>query len=877
MTLHLTRLSLRNVRSYESAELEFGPGVTVLVGDVGSGKTSLFHAIEMALFGFAEVEAPYLVRHRSGQASVSLTLSDGEHSYELARTFRRKTRRGREVFDPEEPTFRVDGELRTYSATEFRQRVIELLGFPDNPNPRSRSDLWRWAVYTPQERMREILREDEADARLETIRKALGLERYRLAADNAESLATALRARSRTHADVARGMQHFESDLAKSETDLSIATNALSDGKAAASEARRITAEAEELLAASEAERRRRDADQRESEQRTEDRVRLENSILATERRLSEARAESDREQSRLDALESLGPRVEAAQTGVTDASRAYEEGRERLAVLEVAAKELIAAEAAVFGVRRSLEDLDRTLETQRREVSRAEQEAAEAAQRGPAREPSPPTVRSLEELASLLESLRTEERVALQAAGLREAEFHELSELIEGKICPRCHQAVHPEEFGAHRQEAERARQSASEVLRTTQALLAATEAERASRERFERAHQNWSASNELRERANAAVERSRLRVANEESARADAVARLQAAESTERSVRERAMPYEAARRTITELERRRDLARVSLADLERQLASAPTLRASVASARGHAESEAARLAEHQTRLAEVRAALARLQLALQGASEASRAHAELLAQRDTARRSERTAADAVTSARERRSFAEQRREEAKAGVEERKLLLERSTRLAGLANFVSGAYRDALLDLERRLLGRAQSTFERSFSRAFSMLVEDPGLLARCGPSFVPFVEIDGEWTPAEALSGGERTALALAFRVALGDVVRASGRLRLDTILLDEPTDGFSPEQVIRMGELLRSLPWGQVLVVTHETSLAGVADRTVRVRKEAGLSLLDGDPEAPGATVGSAASDVRRKRPRRIEASTAAPAT
>ena len=98
-----------------------------------------------------------------------------------------------------------------------------------------------------------------------------------------------------------------------------------------------------------------------------------------------------------------------------------------------------------------------------------------------------------------------------------------------------------------------------------------------------------------------------------------------------------------------------------------------------------------------------------------------------------------------------------------------------------------------------------------------------------------FSPAVEIDGEWTPAEALSGGERTALALAFRLALGQVVRAAGRLKLETLILDEPTDGLFAEQVVRMGELLDGLGLPQVLLVSHEAQLTAIADRVVRVEK------------------------------------------
>ena len=113
-----------------------------------------------------------------------------------------------------------------------------------------------------------------------------------------------------------------------------------------------------------------------------------------------------------------------------------------------------------------------------------------------------------------------------------------------------------------------------------------------------------------------------------------------------------------------------------------------------------------------------------------------------------------------------------------------------------------------------------------------------------------------IDGEPTPAEALSGGERTALALAFRLALAQVVRSLGEVRLETLLLDEPTDGFSAEQVVRMGELLGELALPQVIIVSHEGQLASVADRTVRVRKVDGRAVLDTDrPEAPDSLIGT----------------------
>ncbi len=215
--MRLAHLTVRNVRSFASASLPLGDGTTLLVGDVGAGKTSLLYAVEMALFGFAEVDAGYLVRHGAHDAEVGLRLEDGEHTYDFRRRFRRRTVRGKESFQLDTSTLTVDGATQTYSATELRRRAIELLGFPDNPNPNAHSDLWRWAVYVPQERMRAVLDDDPAGraSRLETIRKALGLESYRTAAESAGAVALELGRRAERWDAEAQGLAHYEDDLAR--------------------------------------------------------------------------------------------------------------------------------------------------------------------------------------------------------------------------------------------------------------------------------------------------------------------------------------------------------------------------------------------------------------------------------------------------------------------------------------------------------------------------------------------------------------------------------------------------------------------------------------------------------------------------------------
>ncbi|HZG97932.1 MAG TPA: DNA replication/repair protein RecF [Nocardioidaceae bacterium] len=78
--MHVSRLSLHDFRSYEHVDIEFAPGVSVLVGANGQGKTNLVEAVDY-LSNLAShrvaTETP-LVRHGADQAVVrAVVVRDG--------------------------------------------------------------------------------------------------------------------------------------------------------------------------------------------------------------------------------------------------------------------------------------------------------------------------------------------------------------------------------------------------------------------------------------------------------------------------------------------------------------------------------------------------------------------------------------------------------------------------------------------------------------------------------------------------------------------------------------------------------------------------------------------------------------------------------
>ncbi len=602
-------------------------------------------------------------------------------------------------------------------------------------------------------------------------------------------------------------------------------------------------------------------------------------SLLVQLRRSSEALEALDRRRL---ALESDRERAEAIASRAPELRQRLAVARQRLAAREAdletlrtererfgaEAEQLARASAALEAARDAERQSRAAVEAARRELEQARHDEEAVAKEGPQREPPAPTRRSLPEIEADLQDLRRRLDTAIAAAARARQELEGAERLFHDGVCPTCHQPVRTDEFESHRSRAREESARCETERADAAARLQPLQDERAARERYERAFLSWT--NAVRSRSQAAELRGRAerRVAELEEQLSRSTRHLQACAETAEGL----APVTEALRQLEE--RRMGLGReraAAVAEVDREMEA-------VAAAERGAEALSANQAQ-RTALEADRVAAAELLADLSRRSAEVRARREALApslaeEEGTRRRLLEARARLETSERDRvRLEGEEQRARAEvddaheSGVRRDRLVKEAAAQRS-LAEWMGRTFPEGLLALEHRLLARAQTEFEHHLARFFHILVEDPGMVARCGTSFSPFVEIEGEETPAEALSGGERTALALAFRLALGRVVRDAGHLRLDTLILDEPTDGFSPEQVTRMGDLLENLGVGQVILVSHEVQLAAAADRVVQVRKEDGLSVLRDAPGTTGAAPEAPAPAVRPHRAGRI---------
>ena len=134
----------------------------------------------------------------------------------------------------------------------------------------------------------------------------------------------------------------------------------------------------------------------------------------------------------------------------------------------------------------------------------------------------------------------------------------------------------------------------------------------------------------------------------------------------------------------------------------------------------------------------------------------------------------------------------------------------------------------------MEKQVLLNVHAEFDSLFKQWFDVLMEDEFLNVRLDDTFSPVIEQNGYETLVSNLSGGERTAAALADRLALNKVVNElmSGIQTKDLSILDEPTEGFSSEQIAKVRDVLEQIGVKQTIIVSHETKIDFFVDSCIR---------------------------------------------
>ncbi len=162
----------------------------------------------------------------------------------------------------------------------------------------------------------------------------------------------------------------------------------------------------------------------------------------------------------------------------------------------------------------------------------------------------------------------------------------------------------------------------------------------------------------------------------------------------------------------------------------------------------------------------------------------------------------------------------------------------------LSDLEEWLSKKFIPIILVVEKNVFTKLKIEFSKLFSKWFSMLVSD-SFNVRLSEDFTPVIEQQDYEIDYAYLSGGERTAVALAYRLALNQVINSflSKIKTRDLVILDEPTDGFSEQQLDKMREVLDELNVSQLIIVSHEQKIESFVDNVIKFKKENGRSVIE----------------------------------
>ena len=165
-----------------------------------------------------------------------------------------------------------------------------------------------------------------------------------------------------------------------------------------------------------------------------------------------------------------------------------------------------------------------------------------------------------------------------------------------------------------------------------------------------------------------------------------------------------------------------------------------------------------------------------------------------------------------------------------------------EKMIRIIEIENWLSNTFTDLINFTEKNIMLKLRNEFSKLFNKWFLMLTTD-NFYVTLDENFTPIIMQGDFELDYENLSGGERTAVALSYRLALNQILNSilSKIKTQGLVILDEPTDGFSTQQLDKVRDILQELNVNQLVIVSHDQKIEGFVDNVIKLKKEKGVSV------------------------------------
>ncbi len=823
--MHLHILKLRNIRSYISETIHFPKGIVLLSGDIGCGKSTILLAIEFALFGIRrnDLSGEALLRHGAREGDVELSFYLADIPVVIYRTLKRT----KDGIKQEAGYISINNQRMDATPIELKAKILELLGYPSSLLTRNKDLLYRYTVFTPQEEMKAIL-EDDSETRLEIIRKIFGLDKYKRIQDNTETILRELRTKKRMLQVKLEAVHEKEEQKVRYEKQallMSEEHTQLTDQYA------HVHNESKEsFLLFQQAERNWENCNKNKQKKEV-----LDSQIVSILEQIKEQGTISSLVVQKITELEPqrallIQPKPQGIEKSQIQAK--IEEITKSLNAQYVKKETL---KAKLDHTIKQRETVMRLLDSKR--VSPDEKNALVL------KKSELETVVSKKSVLIPEKERITRELQEIELLYQKHMQLIGLSSTLKEKIsaidlCPTCEQEVNTEhkhriisredaKIEQERNTAEQFAKKRTDLQSQLQETIKACEDINQKETEYARTLSQYdSLTNREREYAEKNKEKELLE--SEEQSLTCELQRCQ--EINERSFQDQLNAYKELLKKCEyydEQEQKRKLLEQMHATYTDQLQKS----------------------QEQKQKLQEKEELIKKEIATLMVEEENYVHMQELY---TTLLKKKEEFQEKLKALEIQCSVKQKERETMlnfiAILQKELELLETTKKEIAVLNqwmhWFDTLFISLIKSIERQMLLRIYHEFNELFVRWFQMLMDDATIHARLDDAYSPLIIQNGYETSFEDLSGGEKTAVALAYRLALHRVINdvVSTIKTKELLILDEPTDGFSSEQLDKMRDILRQLSIAQLIIVSHETKIESYVDSILRVEKQDHISKV-----------------------------------
>ena len=802
----LNSIIIDNIRSYEHEEVEFPRGISLFEGDIGSGKSTILMSIEFALFGLGSQKAESLLAKKSDSGSVVLDFSVDGEKYEIKRTLLRKNSGVNQ--DPKNSWIRIDGVKEPLSPSELKQRVLQILKFNEPADPKAESKIFRYAIFTPQEAMKEVL--SDSAKRLETIRKAFGIEDYSIANSNAREVLSEIKTKSAVLRVKFSDISQLESEINESKEMTSKLESEIS-GKQ----------DWQKILEGNESKKMQ---ELKELQAKNNERVKLELNKENLDEKIETGNAriatiEKEFVNYEIELKEDTEKLEELLEIKKPETTKSIPDIMSEIKRFQKINDDMIKLESEKNSIR---QDLTRLKERFGDKID-SEKKSIENALNGLLQEKES-LAKFADEIKEKLEKVNDQKIQKETLKGSLEKEISKFSQL--GNACPTCKQEITDDHHHSLVDEKEKEVKSLEVELQSiTDSFFESNSKSKEIQGKIESYEQEISQIQGIIP----GIEEFEAKSAREnqlENEIKELEEKLQDSQFEGKNpveylteLKDRVMQFEGVTNQMQQIIKAKQKVEKIIVDHEEEVNLITS-----------------QVLEREAELEQIQR---ELDLFVDSETSVTSKEDEL----DLLRKDITKVSSTIAASLENLRNQKEKIKEHESKITESRKFETKYKKFDQFQQWLEAFFIPTITQIEKQVLLSILQNFNETYTRWYSILVEDPTKESRIDENFTPIVNQDGFDQEIGYLSGGEKTSIALAYRLTLNSLMRKETEsMKSNLLILDEPTDGFSKNQLGKIRELLDELKSEQIILVSHEKELETYVDNIFQISKENGLSKI-----------------------------------